>query len=132
MQDSQLTQCILLTNRMKEFRHNKTKLKQKNKFNSLCNKISGYMLNNSSFDTFCRHRYFGRLPIPHLQQQHHTSPTQPTKLVYTWVVNLSSNPLTKVQETLLSKGPNFAIVAKCSTRGAYITAVEEACIRLFP
>ena len=42
-----------------------------------------------------------------------------------WVINLSFNPITKAQETLLAKGPYFAIVPKCSPKEAYITAVEK-------
>ena len=31
-----------------------------------------------------------------------------------WFINLSSSPLTQAQESLLAKGPNFAIVHKYS------------------
>ena len=61
-----------------------------------------------------------------MSAQPNTSNTSSSK----WVINLSSGPLTKAQKTLLAKGPNFVIVPKLSQREAYITAVEEACIRL--
>ena len=49
-----------------------------------------------------------------------------------WVINLSCNPLIKAQETLLARGPNFAIVPQCSHKEAYIIAVEGACIKFSP
>ena len=44
-----------------------------------------------------------------------------------WVVNLSSIPLTKEQESLLSHGPNFAISPKNPPLGEYILNIEKAC-----
>ena len=44
-----------------------------------------------------------------------------------WVVNLSSIPLTKEQESLLSHGPNFAISPKKPPLGEYILKIEKAC-----
>ena len=44
-----------------------------------------------------------------------------------WVVNLSSIPLTKEQESLLSHGPNFAISPKKPPLGEYILNTEKAC-----
>ena len=41
-----------------------------------------------------------------------------------WVINLSKTSLTKEQESLLAKGPNFAL-APCNTPSTdYITVVE--------
>ena len=44
-----------------------------------------------------------------------------------WVINLSSIPLTKEQENLLSHGPNFAIPPKKPPLGDYILNIEKAC-----
>ena len=44
-----------------------------------------------------------------------------------WVINLSSIPLTKQQENLLSHGPNFAISPKKPLLGDYILNIEKAC-----
>ena len=44
-----------------------------------------------------------------------------------WVINLSSIPLTKEQESLLAHGPNFAITPKKPPVGHYITNIEKAC-----
>ena len=46
-----------------------------------------------------------------------------------WVVNLSSIPLSKAQESLLSKGPNYAIAPK-SPHLEYITSTESDCKKL--
>ena len=47
-----------------------------------------------------------------------------------WVINLSKNPLTLEQLSLLQKGPNFAITPKYPTIEAYISAVEQASPKL--
>ena len=44
-----------------------------------------------------------------------------------WVINLSSIPLTKEQESLLAHGPNFAITPKKPPVGDYITNIEKVC-----
>ena len=44
-----------------------------------------------------------------------------------WVINLSSVPLTKDQESLLEHGPNFAVTPQRSPYGEYIKAIETAC-----
>ena len=46
------------------------------------------------------------------------------------VQNLSSTPLTKDQESLLSHGPKFVITPKQTPVGEYITAVEQTCTKL--
>ena len=47
-----------------------------------------------------------------------------------WVQNLSSTPLTKDQESLLSYGPKFVITPKQTPAGEYLTAVKQACTKL--
>ena len=49
-----------------------------------------------------------------------------------WVINLSSVPLTKDQESLLEHGPNFAITPPRPPYGEYIKAIETACQSLDP
>ena len=44
-----------------------------------------------------------------------------------WVINLSSIPLTKEQESLLAHGPNFAITPKKPPLGEYISNIERMC-----
>ena len=43
-----------------------------------------------------------------------------------WFVNLSSQPLSPVQETVLAHGPNFTVLPRPPFQ-EYITAVEVAC-----
>ena len=47
-----------------------------------------------------------------------------------WVINLSKPSLTKVQESLLAKGPNFALAPSSIPRTEYITVVESICSKL--
>ena len=49
-----------------------------------------------------------------------------------WVINLSSVPLTKDQESLLEHGPNFAITPPRPPYGEYIKAIETPCQSLDP
>ena len=49
-----------------------------------------------------------------------------------WVRNLSSTPLTEAQVSLLSHGPNFAVAPGHPPYGDYITAIEQACLKLEP
>ena len=44
-----------------------------------------------------------------------------------WVINLSSHPLTPAQVSLLSKGPNFALVPNNPPNVKFISAIELAC-----
>ena len=44
-----------------------------------------------------------------------------------WIINLSSIPLTKEQESLLAHGTNFAITPKKCPLGEYISNIEKAC-----
>ena len=44
-----------------------------------------------------------------------------------WVINLSKTSITKVQESLLAKGPNFALAPSSIPSTEYITAVESVC-----
>ena len=41
-----------------------------------------------------------------------------------------SHPLNETKETLLTRGPNFAVVPKCSPKEKYIATLEEAYLRL--
>ena len=64
----------------------------------------------------------------HSNKDDHTDQGQPIDNVKKkWVVNLSSIPLTKEQENLLSHGPNFAISPKKPLLEDYILNIEKAC-----
>ena len=47
-----------------------------------------------------------------------------------WVINLSKTSLTKAQESLLAKGPNFALAPSHIHSTDYITVVELICSKL--
>ena len=47
-----------------------------------------------------------------------------------WAINLSSNPLTPAQRSVLAKGPTFAVTPKHPPNIEYVTAVEAACTKL--
>ena len=47
-----------------------------------------------------------------------------------WVVNLYNTPLSQFQDSLLSRGPNYAVASKLSPHLEYITSIESACQKL--
>ena len=47
-----------------------------------------------------------------------------------WVGNILGTPLTKAQEKILLRGPNFAIVPKSPPVVEYIASIENACSQL--
>ena len=47
-----------------------------------------------------------------------------------WVHNLSKTPLSKDQEKVLARGPNYAVVAWESPVGKYIAQIERMCQKL--
>ena len=48
----------------------------------------------------------------------------------TWVINLSSKPLTLAQRSVLAKGPNFVVSPRHPPNIEYITTIESACDKL--
>ena len=69
------------------------------------------------------------LPAPGLPPSASTSHTG-TSHMDKWVINLSKTPLTVEQLPLLQKGLNFAIIPKCPSIEAYITATKQASSKL--
>ena len=51
-------------------------------------------------------------------------------LTLSWVINLSSKPLTPAQRSVLAKGPNFVVTPKQPPNLEYITTIEAACTKL--
>ena len=47
-----------------------------------------------------------------------------------WVINLSSEPLTQAQRSVLAKGPNSAATPRHPPNLEYIMAIETECIKL--
>ena len=145
IQERDISQCSLFINIIKEFRHNKTRSRQKVKFDRLISKSDRYFHNYSSFGTFGWTHVFSRhsnnTSTHHNAGANTTAPTTTTTTVsapttpstiHNPAANGSSTyppPLTPVQEALLAMGPNFAVVPP---RETYITAVEDVCTRLPP
>ena len=47
-----------------------------------------------------------------------------------WVVNLSNQPLTQAERSLLTHGPNYAVTSRCPPVIECVTAIEEVCQKL--
>ena len=60
VQDGDLSECSLPINKIKEFRHNKTKSRQKDKFERLISKSNGGYFHN--YSTFDRHMFLANTP----------------------------------------------------------------------
>ena len=58
--------------------------------------------------------------------------TRQQKIEKKWVQNLSSTPLTKDQESLLSHGPKCVITPKQTPVSEYITAIEQSLYQAKP
>ena len=131
-----ISQCSLPINKIKEFRHNKTRSRQKDKFDRLIKKakMNGYLYDYESFSTFSRHMFLKDTPTTpahmttmvaaqlHLQQpkqlqfqhlQHHT-PSSINTTHHPAANGLLTYlpPLAAVQEVLLASGPYFTVVPK--------------------
>ena len=105
-----MEECVGFIKLKWESRHIKTLERQTLNFNQLCHKNTGG----------CSNHHHGN----HDQQQHGRGTITPVSENITpapvgsdlqkakWVINISSKPLTTVQESLLSHGSNFAIVPR--------------------
>ena len=47
-----------------------------------------------------------------------------------WVVNLSNQPLSQAERSLLTHGPNYAVTSRCPPVIECVTAIEEVCQKL--
>ena len=104
--------CLDEINKRREIRHNKVMKRQIKKFEILVKKWEEQIQGGRS-----KHH------SDRLKDKEDISLNKEKK----WVINLSSVPLTKDQEDLLSHGPNFAITPKKPPLGDYITNIEKAC-----
>ena len=64
-----------------------------------------------------------------LTNQNNTTETR-NRRENNWVKNLSSTPLTKEEEKILSNGPNYAIVPRMPPIGEHVTTIEQVCNQL--
>ena len=103
-----LEECKHFTERVVEVRHQRILDWQKRKFELLYQqKIGG-----------------------HSNKRNHPSCVIPRSDTSKWVKNLLEKPLTEVQTSLLTYGPNYAIIPKIPPKEEYIAAMEHACQKL--
>ena len=108
-------------------RFNKVRDRQVGKFNRLLYRISGNINSDNS-----NNQAQGNL-VSNSNGNNNNNLAQGSNISNgssKWVVNLSSIPLTTAQTSLLSKGPNFALVPTNPPNVEFISVVEAACQRL--
>ena len=115
-----MEECMVFIKTRKESRHIKTQLRQVNKFNQLCQRNRGGC-SNQQHSSNGRHASKLQLTAGETIEKTRVTPfsaedasttTTTTKPRAKWVINISSRPLSTVQERLLAQGPNFAIVPR--------------------
>ena len=129
-----MEECDMFIKTRKEARHFKTMDRQKRKNERLCHRNSSSRCGHSN-------TLQGDHPVKLssdrggcsniIQGNHTVKPSSDTQLQPNkWIINISNKPLTKVQEKLLSHGPNSVVVLKNPPILEYIAMVEQACIKL--
>ena len=119
LRDQNLIQeCEELMKKVVESRHMRVLERQKSKYEVLHQqKVDGH-----SNQGHCTNKDIHSQACPNQQE----TPEETRK----WVINLSSQPLTEIQEKLLAWGPKFVIKPKQPPVEEYITAIEKACTKL--
>ena len=108
-------ECKAEIYKVKELRHKSVLNRQMIKFDKLLEEKYQENMNN----------YQGR-PDCHSGRTNENSPSMHRNTTKKWVINLSSVPLTKDQESLLEYGPNFGVTPQRPPYGEYIKAIETA------
>ena len=114
-----MKQHMIFIKTRRESRHIKTQIRQVNKFNRLCHKNRGGR-SNHQHGGHGKHAPKQQQTVGETEETRLTpsttndafTTTTSTKPRAKWVINISSRPLSTVQESLLAHGPNFAIVAR--------------------
>ena len=125
IKEEDLKNCEDFIEARREARHYKTMERQKNKLERLCQRNSRNSTergghSNQHGDHTCTNTE--NIDISPADSSYNT--------IKKWVINISSNPLTKAQEKLLAHGPNYAVVPKSPPIAEYIAAVKQVCSRL--
>ena len=108
-QNNILEECQDVIQRVIESRHHRVMVRQKRKFELLCQCKTGGHSNKED----------------HVKSAQ-TSDTDSSK----WVKNLSDTPLTEAQTRLLAHGPNYAIIPRNLAKEEYVASIEHACQKL--
>ena len=119
-----MDRCIEFIEVGREQQHLKTLERQKQKFNRL---LAREKVREGDCTTTLHGGHDGY--HSNLAKQNNTTETR-IRRENNWVKNLSSTPLTKEEEKILSNGPNYAIVPRVPPIGEYVTAIEQVCNQL--
>ena len=107
-----MEKCRVFIKTRSESRHIKTQIRQMNKFNRLCHKNTGghsnHLHGSHGEHDLKQHEILGKTITTPVTTTTVTGPNPRAK----WVINISSRPLSTVQENLLACGPNFAVVPR--------------------
>ena len=118
--------CIEFINKVREDRFNKVKQRQVSTFNRLITKTNNKINNSQDRETSASGNNNDNLNHNQLQTGTSQSNQGSTRNKSNkCVINLSKTPLTPAQESLLAKGPNFAIIPKVPPNVDYISAIES-------
>ena len=123
--------------RVRENRHQTVLKRHLSKFDQLWQRSRGDWSNEDTIDgcSNIRHRKQGEATSTAVLQETPattTSSTTDATDTDTTTKEYINRPLTEVQVSLLLHGPNFAVASRHPPYGEYITAVEQACLKLEP
>ena len=123
LNDEWMDRCIEFIEVGREKQHLKTLERQKHKFERLLAREKVREVDQITL-------HGGHIGYhSNLAKQNNTTETN-IRRENNWVKNLSSTPLTKEEEKILSNGPNYAIVPKKPPIGEYVAAIEQVCNQL--
>ena len=132
-----MEECTRFIKEKRESRHLKTLERQKLKFDRLCQKsrkregghsnMQGGNHDHTCIDSTSEEERGIIQTDPATTTGENTNSNNNNNI---WVRNISSTLLTKAQEKILLRGPNFAIVPKSPPVGECIASIENACSQL--
>ena len=117
------------SDKVREERFNKVKERQVSKFHILYNKNTQGQSNNRVRIDNRQGVNAYRSGLRH-QDRDNNQQSEATLDNSKWVINLSKTRLTKAQESVLAKGPNYVITPIHIPNVDYITAIELVCPKL--
>ena len=120
VEEEAMEECNNFIRTRREARHFRTMERQKRNLERLCHKNSIIKGGHSNI------QHGDHTVTSMATASEWNLDTQPNK----WVINISSKPLTKAQEELLTHGPNYAVVPRNPPITEYVAVVEHACMKL--
>ena len=130
-----MEECTQFIKEKRESRPFKTLVRQKSKFDRLCQKNrkreGGHSnMQDGNHGHTCTNREKETKQIDTAETTGESTSINNDININIWVRNISSTPLTEAQEKILLRGPNFAIVSKSPPVREYIASIENACSQL--